>query len=109
MVFRHDVDHERMRKLLEKEAKTLIGLSKVREVTSVFFGGGNFSLFYLSIMKVMDSFCYILMTLCAGTPSLALPSTIEAVIKAISVSTKLDPEAEISMEVNPTALESDRL
>lgn len=45
----------------------------------------------------------------AGTPSLAKPSTVEKVISSVRKSTKLDSNAEITLEANPTSSESCRL
>ncbi|XP_029945723.1 radical S-adenosyl methionine domain-containing protein 1, mitochondrial [Salarias fasciatus] len=61
---------------LQREAETLLRLSQVSSVTSVFFGG--------------------------GTPSLAHPSTIAAVLETISRCARLPGEAEVTLEVNPT-------
>uniref|UniRef100_A0A3Q2YRI9 Radical S-adenosyl methionine domain-containing protein n=1 Tax=Hippocampus comes TaxID=109280 RepID=A0A3Q2YRI9_HIPCM len=61
---------------LQQEVDTLLQLSKVSCVTSVFFGG--------------------------GTPSLAHPSTVSDILEAISRRTSLADEAEVSLEVNPT-------
>lgn len=37
-----------------------------------------------------------------GTPSLAQPSTISAVLEAVSKQARLSGEAEVTLEVNPT-------
>lgn len=52
-------------------------------ITSVFFGG--------------------------GTPSLAHPSTIAAVLEAVSGQVKLSDEAEVTLEVNPTPVGKSKL
>ncbi|KAM4031202.1 radical S-adenosyl methionine domain-containing protein 1, mitochondrial isoform 2-T3 [Anomaloglossus baeobatrachus] len=70
-------NEEPIRSCLVQEARTLIQLSQVRRVPSVFFGG--------------------------GTPSLASPSTISAVLEEISKHAYLLPNAEISLEANPTS------
>ncbi|XP_050689106.1 radical S-adenosyl methionine domain-containing protein 1, mitochondrial-like isoform X2 [Eriocheir sinensis] len=57
--------------------------SHITRVPSVFFGG--------------------------GTPSLARPNMVEKVLQAIQVSGHLGEEAEVSLEVNPTALETHTL
>jgi len=44
-----------------------------------------------------------------GTPSLAEPSTLFSVIEAVTHSVKLHPLAEITLEVNPTKFETDKL
>ncbi|KAM5135884.1 radical S-adenosyl methionine domain-containing protein 1, mitochondrial [Mantella aurantiaca] len=66
-----------IRACLLQEASTLIQLSQVRRVPSVFFGG--------------------------GTPSLASPYTIAAVLEAISKYAYLPQDAEITLEANPTS------
>ncbi|XP_071968473.1 radical S-adenosyl methionine domain-containing protein 1, mitochondrial [Engystomops pustulosus] len=76
-------NEEAVRSCLVREARTLIQLSQVRRVTSVFFGG--------------------------GTPSLASPSTIGAVLEEISKYASLPQDAEISLEANPTSLGESRL
>ncbi|CAI9569678.1 unnamed protein product [Staurois parvus] len=66
-----------IRACLLQEASTLIQLSQVRRVPSVFFGG--------------------------GTPSLASPHTIAAVLEVISKHAYLPHNAEITLEANPTS------
>ncbi|XP_030645580.1 radical S-adenosyl methionine domain-containing protein 1, mitochondrial [Chanos chanos] len=70
------VDHSVMTECLQREAETLVRLSQVSRITSVFFGG--------------------------GTPSLAQPSTIAAVLQTISRHAHLSGDAEVTLEVNPT-------
>ncbi|XP_047426905.1 radical S-adenosyl methionine domain-containing protein 1, mitochondrial [Mugil cephalus] len=65
-----------MTKCLQWETETLLQLSQVSRISSVFFGG--------------------------GTPSLAHPSTIAAVLETISRQTNLSDKAEVTLEVNPT-------
>lgn len=65
-----------MAKCLQKETETLLQLSQVSRVTSVFFGG--------------------------GTPSLARPSTIAKILETVSKQVNLSDEAEVTLEVNPT-------
>lgn len=77
------VDHERMRQCLQKETETLINGSTVKTVTSVFFGG--------------------------GTPSLAEPNTLAAVLETAASVAALAPDTEVSMEINPTSMETDKL
>ncbi|KAK7502458.1 hypothetical protein BaRGS_00006411 [Batillaria attramentaria] len=79
-----NVDHHRMRNCLQCETQTLLRNSCVKEIKSVFFGG--------------------------GTPSLAEPNTMECVLETAAgeVDTVSDG-AEISMEVNPTNFEAHRL
>ncbi|XP_062979286.1 radical S-adenosyl methionine domain-containing protein 1, mitochondrial [Elgaria multicarinata webbii] len=72
-----NLNEPRMRNCLIQEAKTLIQLSQVQRVTSVFFGG--------------------------GTPSLASPLTIAAVLDTISQCTYLAEGTEIALEANPAS------
>ncbi|XP_061605534.1 radical S-adenosyl methionine domain-containing protein 1, mitochondrial isoform X1 [Phyllopteryx taeniolatus] len=61
---------------LQQEVATLLQLSQVSRVTSVFLGG--------------------------GTPSLAHPSTVSDILEAVSRQVSLAHQAEVSLEVNPT-------
>ncbi|XP_042561624.1 radical S-adenosyl methionine domain-containing protein 1, mitochondrial [Clupea harengus] len=70
------VNHSAMTECLQKETETLLKLSQVSRVTSVFFGG--------------------------GTPSLAQPATIAAVLETVSQHAQLTEGAEVTLEVNPT-------
>ncbi|XP_068120175.1 radical S-adenosyl methionine domain-containing protein 1, mitochondrial [Hyperolius riggenbachi] len=72
-----------IRACLLREASTLIQLSQVRRITSVFFGG--------------------------GTPSLASPSTIGAVLEEIARCAHLPQDAEVTLEANPTSSKSSKL
>ncbi|XP_068192313.1 radical S-adenosyl methionine domain-containing protein 1, mitochondrial [Antennarius striatus] len=65
-----------MTECLQRETKTLLQLSQLSCITSVFFGG--------------------------GTPSLAEPSTIAAVLETVSMHANLSETAEVTLEVNPT-------
>ncbi|XP_044154810.1 radical S-adenosyl methionine domain-containing protein 1, mitochondrial isoform X1 [Bufo gargarizans] len=76
-------NEDAIRSCLVQEAHTLIQLSQVRRVPSVFFGG--------------------------GTPSLASPSTIGAVLEAIAKYADLPADAEISLEANPTSSRKSKL
>ncbi|XP_063077013.1 radical S-adenosyl methionine domain-containing protein 1, mitochondrial [Engraulis encrasicolus] len=69
-------NHAAMTECLQKETATLLHLSQVSRVTSVFFGG--------------------------GTPSLAQPATIAAVLETVSQHAHLSEGAEVTLEVNPT-------
>ncbi|XP_016343722.1 radical S-adenosyl methionine domain-containing protein 1, mitochondrial isoform X1 [Sinocyclocheilus anshuiensis] len=69
-------NHAVMTACLQKETQTLLQLSQVSRISSVFFGG--------------------------GTPSLAQPSTIAAVLETVSKHAHLSDEAEVTLEVNPT-------
>ncbi|KAK3607437.1 hypothetical protein CHS0354_035136, partial [Potamilus streckersoni] len=77
------INHERIAQCLETETKTLLNLSGVKQINSIFFGG--------------------------GTPSLALPSTIERVINAVHDKVTFNPGSEVTLEANPTKLEMERL
>ena len=55
------------------------------------------------IPKVVNS------TFRTGTPSLADPKTFEAVLKTVASEARLTPAAEISMEINPTSIETKKL
>lgn len=68
---------------LQKEAQALLQLSQVSCITSVFFGG--------------------------GTPSLAHPSTISAVLESVSQNAHVPVNAEVTLEVNPTPVGKSKL
>ncbi|CAJ1075197.1 radical S-adenosyl methionine domain-containing protein 1%2C mitochondrial [Xyrichtys novacula] len=72
-----------MTECLQRETETLLQLSQVSSITSVFFGG--------------------------GTPSLAQPSTIAAVLNTVSRQVKLSEKAEVTLEVNPTPVGMSKL
>ncbi|KAF3816783.1 hypothetical protein GH733_014131 [Mirounga leonina] len=72
-----------MRSCLVTEAQTLLRLSGVRRVESVFFGG--------------------------GTPSLASPSTVAAVLEAVDQAAHLPADSEVTLEANPTSAPRARL
>ncbi|XP_058510540.1 radical S-adenosyl methionine domain-containing protein 1, mitochondrial [Solea solea] len=69
-------NHHAMTECLQREAVHLLQLSQVSSITSVFFGG--------------------------GTPSLANPSTIGAILETVSGQVDLSDRAEVTLEVNPT-------
>lgn len=72
-----------MTECLQKETQTLLQLSQVSCITSVFFGG--------------------------GTPSLAHPSTIAAVLESVSQNAHVPGNAEVTLEVNPTPVGRSKL
>ncbi|XP_054891039.1 radical S-adenosyl methionine domain-containing protein 1, mitochondrial isoform X1 [Poeciliopsis prolifica] len=72
-----------MAKCLQRETETLLQLSQVSCITSVFFGG--------------------------GTPSLAHPSTIAKILETVSKQVNLSDEAEVTLEVNPTPVGMSKL
>uniref|UniRef100_A0A8C8R704 Radical S-adenosyl methionine domain-containing protein n=1 Tax=Pelusios castaneus TaxID=367368 RepID=A0A8C8R704_9SAUR len=77
------LDEASMRSCLTQEAQTLIRLSQVQRISSVFFGG--------------------------GTPSLASPLTIAAVLETVSRCAHLAADAEITLEANPTSAGASQL
>ncbi|EDO27657.1 predicted protein [Nematostella vectensis] len=77
------VDHERMKKCLVKECKSLLEISGAKTINSVYFGG--------------------------GTPSLAKPSTFSAILECLQQKGVLNPNAEVTLEANPTSAESHKL
>jgi oxygen-independent coproporphyrinogen-3 oxidase len=81
-VRRGEVDEERFVAAFRAEIAHRASLAPKREVRSVFFGG--------------------------GTPSLMSPSTVEAILQAISDSWKLAKDVEITLEANPTSVEASR-
>ncbi|XP_046895146.1 radical S-adenosyl methionine domain-containing protein 1, mitochondrial isoform X2 [Hypomesus transpacificus] len=68
---------------LQRETETVLRLSGVSCITSVFFGG--------------------------GTPSLAHPSTVAAVLETVARHAGLSDKAEVTLEVNPTPMGKSRL
>ena len=64
------------------ELKHRAALTRGRVVRSIFFGG--------------------------GTPSLMAPDTVARIIEAVGKNWKLDPQAEITLEANPTSVEATR-
>ncbi|XP_066056465.1 radical S-adenosyl methionine domain-containing protein 1, mitochondrial [Chamaea fasciata] len=77
------VDEAAVRACLVREAQTLLRLSQVHSVTSVFFGG--------------------------GTPSLASPGTVAAVLEAVAGAAHLPAGAEVTLEANPSSTSTSRL
>lgn len=80
-VVRH-VDQDRWARALASEIKRVGQETEGRVLSSVFFGG--------------------------GTPSLMLPSTVEAVLKAAQGSWVWANDIEITLEANPSSVEADR-
>ncbi|KAI8492660.1 radical S-adenosyl methionine domain-containing protein 1 [Branchiostoma belcheri] len=72
-----------MQRCLVQETATLLQQSGVQRVNSVFFGG--------------------------GTPSLALPHTLAAVLEVISQHALLPADAEVTLEANPSSTETGKL
>ncbi|XP_045020744.1 radical S-adenosyl methionine domain-containing protein 1, mitochondrial isoform X3 [Bubalus bubalis] len=77
------VDEAALRRCLVTEAQTLLRLSGVRRVESVFFGG--------------------------GTPSLASPHTVAAVLEVAAQAAHLPADSEVTLEANPTSASGSRL
>ncbi|NXU82340.1 RSAD1 protein, partial [Xiphorhynchus elegans] len=77
------VDEAAVRACLVQEARTLLRLSQVQSITSVFFGG--------------------------GTPSLASPRTVAAVLEAVAGAAHLPTSAEVTLEANPSSTDTARL
>ncbi|XP_023684932.2 radical S-adenosyl methionine domain-containing protein 1, mitochondrial [Paramormyrops kingsleyae] len=73
-----DVNHAEMRACLQLETEALLRVSQVSRITSVFFGG--------------------------GTPSLAPPSTIAAILETVARRADLPVDAEVTLEINPTPM-----
>ncbi|MDJ0947190.1 MAG: radical SAM family heme chaperone HemW [Kiloniellales bacterium] len=77
---RESIDQARWRAALLRELEHAAAGSARRRLTSIFFGG--------------------------GTPSLMAPETAAAVIERAKALWRLDPEAEITLEANPTSAEA---
>ncbi len=76
------IDEERYLTAFRAEIAHRATLAPGRTVASVFFGG--------------------------GTPSLMRPQTVQGVLDAIAAKWRLDPDAEITLEANPTSVEAGR-
>ncbi|XP_043859178.1 radical S-adenosyl methionine domain-containing protein 1, mitochondrial [Dromiciops gliroides] len=77
------LNEDAIRRCLTREATTLLKLSGVQRIHSVFFGG--------------------------GTPSLASPHTVASVLEAIAQTTYLPAKAEVTLEANPTSSKASKL
>ncbi len=77
---RDGVDHDRWRAALLAELRHYAEITQGRRVTSIFFGG--------------------------GTPSLMPPETVAALLDAAAALWALDPNLEVTLEANPTSVES---
>lgn len=77
---RRTIDHSRWRSCLALELREMRKLSGPRQVDTIFFGG--------------------------GTPSLMSPETVAAVLDEIDQLWSVDPDAEITLEANPTSVEA---
>ncbi|BBU61905.1 coproporphyrinogen III oxidase [Methylosinus sp. C49] len=77
-----EVDEDRFVDAFRTEIAHRAALAPGREVRSVFFGG--------------------------GTPSLMLPSTLEAILRAIADHWPMAADCEVTLEANPTSVEASR-
>src|SRR5215217_8414189 len=76
------IDEARFVEAFRREIAHMAALAPGRTVTSVFFGG--------------------------GTPSLMAPATTAALLDAIAAAWTVAPDAEITLEANPTSVEATR-
>ncbi|MFN4008785.1 radical SAM family heme chaperone HemW [Pannonibacter sp.] len=76
------VDQERYVAAFKRELAHFAAWTPGRTVQSIFFGG--------------------------GTPSLMLPRTVERILEAIAGHWSIDPDAEVSLEANPSSVEAER-
>jgi putative oxygen-independent coproporphyrinogen III oxidase len=81
-VRRNPVDEDRYVEAFRVELAHRAKLTKGRKVASVFFGG--------------------------GTPSLMKPQTVESILRAIGDNWTIEPNAEITLEANPSSVEAGR-
>jgi putative oxygen-independent coproporphyrinogen III oxidase len=77
------IDHDRWRHGLIQELKTLAPKVRSHSLVSIFFGG--------------------------GTPSLMEPDTVAGILDAARALWRIGPEVEITLEANPTSVETARL
>ncbi|MEM7271198.1 MAG: radical SAM protein, partial [Pseudomonadota bacterium] len=76
------VDHPRWAEALAVELRAVRALTGPRQADTIFFGG--------------------------GTPSLMAPATVAKVIETVDRLWGLGPDAEITLEANPTSVEADK-
>jgi putative oxygen-independent coproporphyrinogen III oxidase len=76
------VDQDRYAAAFRRELAAMAGRSRGERVTSVFLGG--------------------------GTPSLMQPETVGAILDAVCANWTVAPDAEITLEANPTSVEAER-
>ncbi len=76
------VDQARYAKAFAREIAAMAARSKDQTVTSVFLGG--------------------------GTPSLMRPETVGAILDAVAANWRVAPNAEVTLEANPTSVEAER-
>src|SRR6202042_2813686 len=76
------IDEDRFVAAFRSEIRHRAEAAPGRTVRSIFFGG--------------------------GTPSLMRPQTVQAIIDAVAASWSIEPDAEITLEANPTSVEAGR-
>ena len=76
------IDEERFARAFDREIATTAARTPGREVTSIFLGG--------------------------GTPSLMQPKTVGAILESIAKHWSVAPDAEVSLEANPTSVDATR-
>ncbi len=76
------IDQERFARAFAREIETTAARTRGRQVTSIFLGG--------------------------GTPSLMQPATVGAILDAIGKHWCVAPDAEVTLEANPTSVEATR-
>jgi putative oxygen-independent coproporphyrinogen III oxidase len=76
------IDEDRFARAFAREIETTAARTPGREVTSIFLGG--------------------------GTPSLMQPRTVGAILDAIGQHWRVMPDAEVTLEANPTSVEATR-
>jgi oxygen-independent coproporphyrinogen-3 oxidase len=76
------IDEERFARAFIREIEVTAARTPGREVTSIFFGG--------------------------GTPSLMQPQTVGSILDAVGKHWRIAPNAEITLEANPTSVEATR-
>ncbi len=81
-VRRESIDEQRFLRAFQKEIVTTAERTRGRTVSTIFFGG--------------------------GTPSLMQPSTIAGMLNSIAREWRVAPDAEITLEANPTSVEAER-
>jgi putative oxygen-independent coproporphyrinogen III oxidase len=81
-VRREAIDEARFVRAFTAEIAATVARIPERTVSSIFFGG--------------------------GTPSLMQPATVAALIEAVATAWRMAPDAEITLEANPTSVEANR-
>ncbi len=76
------IDEQRFARAFAREIETTAARTPGREVSSIFLGG--------------------------GTPSLMQPQTVGAILDAIGKHWRVSPDAEVTLEANPTSVEATR-